>query len=304
MECCAMRFDLTDLRLFVAVAEAGSLTHGAVRTNMALASASERVRDMERTLGVPLLVRGRRGVAPTPAGQALIHHARVVLQQLERMRGELADHGRGLRGHVRLLCNTAALTEFLPEALAGYLAQYPNIDVDLEERPSHEIVAAVAEGLADVGIVADTVDLAGLEIYPFRVDRLVLAVPRGDVLARRRRIAFREAVLRDFVGLSPGSALQDLLDRQAARAGRPLKLRVRLRGFEAICRMVARGVGVGVVPETTARRCRRTMAIHAVDLTDPWARRNLTVCVRCFEALPHHAQRMVEHLKPPSGGAG
>src|SRR3546814_3555933 len=156
-----MRFDLTDLRLFLHVAEAGSITHGADRANMALASASARIRGMEEALGVPLLERGRRGAKPTPAGQALLHHARVVLQQMERMRGELGDYARGLKGHVRLLCNTAALTEFLPEALAGYLAAYPNVDVDLEERLSYEIVQAVAEGLADIGIVADSADPAG-----------------------------------------------------------------------------------------------------------------------------------------------
>lgn len=298
-----MRFDLTDLRLFLHVAEAASITHGAGRANLALASASARVRGMEEALGVALLERGRRGVRPTPAGQALIHHARVVLQQLERMRGELGEHARGLKGHVRLLCNTAALTEFLPEALATYLTAHPNIDIDLEERLSYEIVQAVAEGLAEIGIVADAVDLAGLETFPFRLDRLVLVVPRGHRLAARRRLAFREVVDYEFVGLSPGSALQEYLGQHAAHAGHPLRLRVRLRGFEAVCRMVERGVGLGVVPETAARRCRRSMAIRAVRLTDPWALRNLTICVRRFDALPVHARRLVEHLKSGSHAA-
>ncbi|MBI3709058.1 MAG: LysR family transcriptional regulator [Proteobacteria bacterium] len=298
-----MRFDLTDLRLFLHVAEAASITHGAGRANLALASASARVRGMEEALGVALLERGRRGVRPTPAGQALIHHARVVLQQLERMRGELGEHARGLKGHVRLLCNTAALTEFLPEALATYLTAHPNIDIDLEERLSYEIVQAVAEGLAEIGIVADAVDLAGLETFTFRLDRLVLVVPRGHRLAARRRLAFREVVDYEFVGLSPGSALQEYLGQHAAHAGHPLRLRVRLRGFEAVCRMVERGVGLGVVPETAARRCRRSMAIRAVRLTDPWALRNLTICVRRFDALPVHARRLVEHLKSGSHAA-
>ncbi|MGL4965288.1 MAG: LysR substrate-binding domain-containing protein [Inquilinus sp.] len=299
-----MRFDLTDLRLFLHVAEAGSITAGAERAALALASASARIRGMEAVAGTALLQRGRRGVAPTPAGEAVLHHARLVLQQMERMRGELGDYARGLKGHVRILGNTAAVTEFLPEPLAEWLATHPRIDIDLEERPSHAIVEAVAAGLADLGIVADMADGGaadgGLERIPFRIDRLVLAAPRGHPLAARRRIAFAEVLGEDFVGLSPGSALQDHLARHAARAGRPLKLRVRLGGFDAVCRMVEQGVGLAVVPETAARRCRRSMAIRAVPLSDPWALRRLSICVRSLGALPVHARRLVEHLREDS----
>src|SRR5262249_1635150 len=154
------------------------------------------------------------------------------------------DYARGLRGHVRLLSNTAALAEFLPEALATFLVAHPNIDVDLEERPSDEIAHALRDGIADAGIVSDAVDLAGLQPRPFRTDRVVVVLPRGHGLARRRRLAFREVADRDFIGLSPGSALQDYLARHAQRLGRRLRLRIRLRSFEAICRMVEQGVGI------------------------------------------------------------
>jgi DNA-binding transcriptional LysR family regulator len=292
-----MRFDLTDLRLFLHVADSGSITNGAERAHLALASASARIRGMEETLGVALLTRGRRGVRPTPAGHALVHHARLMMEQLERMKGELGAYAHGLKGHVRLLCNTAAMSEFLPEPLGTYMAAHPNIDVDLEERPSYEIVQAVAQGLVDLGIVADTVDFGDLQTFLFRVDRLVAVMPRRHALARRRQLAFREIVDRDFVGLSAGSALQDHLGQHAARSGRALKLRVRVRGFDAVCRMVERGVGIGIVPETAARRCRRAMAISLVPLSDPWAVRRLTLCIRRFDALPVHAQRLVEHLR-------
>jgi DNA-binding transcriptional LysR family regulator len=296
-----MRFDLTDLRLFLEVAEAESITGGAARANLALASASARIRGMEDAAGTALLQRGRRGVTPTPAGQAVLHHARLVLQQMQRMRGELGDYAQGLKGHVRILGNTAAVTEFLPEPLAEWLAAHPRIDIDLEERPSHAIVEAVAAGLADFGIVADAADgggigQGGLETLPFRIDRLVLAVPHDHPLARRRRIAFAEVLGEDFVGLAPGSALQEHLGRHAVRAGRALKLRVRLGGFDAVCRMVEQGVGLAVVPETAARRCRRSMAIRAVPLSDPWALRHLAICVRRLDALPAHARQLVEHL--------
>lgn len=293
----AIRFDLTDLRLFIYVAEAANITQGAQRANMALASASERIRGMEDTLGLPLLERKRRGVRLTPAGSALVQHARVVMQQLEQMRDDLNKYAKGLRAHIRVLANTVATVEFLPTALVPFLAAHPNIDVDLEERQSREIVREIAEGHGDIGIVADPVDPAEqLETFPFAEDRLVLVVPRRHPLSRHSEIAFRESLDNDFVGLAAGSALQETLNHHAARAGRQLRLRVRLNGFASIARMVESGIGVAVLPETTARRCQQSMAIKIITLADPWAPRHFQVCVRSFKSLPAHAQWLVECL--------
>ncbi|HEY6981259.1 LysR substrate-binding domain-containing protein [Reyranella sp.] len=293
-----MRFDLTDLRLVLNVAEAASITHGAARSGLSLASASERIRDMEETLGTALFERQRRGVSPTAAGNALVHHARAVTQQIELMRGELNQYAKGLRGRIRVLSNTAATLEFLPRALAAFLAAHPDIDLDLDERPSAEIVRAVAGGQADIGIVADAVDAAAeLQTFPFVEDRLVLVTPHQHPLGKRRKVAFREALGHDFVGLVAGSALQEHVGGHAARAGRPLKLRVRLTGFDAVCRAVGSGIGLAIVPATAAKRCRRSMAIRLVALSDPWALRHLRICVRDLRALPAHAQRLLDHLR-------
>lgn len=295
----SIRFDLVDLRLFLHVAEAASITHGATRANMALASASERIRDMEKALGVPLLERERRGVRLTPVGSALLHHARIVTQQLENMRGELGDYAKGLRGHVRLLSNTVAIAELLPDALASFLSAHPNIDVELEDRPSREIVRTIAEGRADIGIVTDAVDPAEeLETFPLGAIRLVVVAPRRHALGSRRKAAFREILDHDVVGLPVGSALQDYLDHHAARSGRRLKARVRLSGFDAICRMVESGIGLAVLPETAARRSQRSMAVRIIPLTDKWALRRHAICVRSFAALPAYAKRLVECLRP------
>jgi DNA-binding transcriptional LysR family regulator len=301
-----MRFDLTDLRLFLNIAEAGSITGGAARSHIALASASARIRGMEEALGVPLLQRERRGVQATPAGRALLHHARAVLQQMERMRGELGEYARGLKGHVRLLCNTAALSEYLPEALGAFMAAHPNIDLDLEERTSHDIVRAIAEGVGEIGIVSDSIDLAGLETFPFRLDRLVLVTARKHPLAGRRSIGFAETLEQHFIGLAGNSALQGYLATQAAHAGKRLKYRVRLNSFDAICRMVENDVGIGVIPETAALRCQKSMAIRRVRLSDAWAFRRLTICVRSFDELPAHARQLIEQIraKPAHGESG
>ncbi|MBV9654689.1 MAG: LysR family transcriptional regulator [Acetobacteraceae bacterium] len=291
-----MHFDLTDLRLFLHVAEAGSITAGAARSGLALASASARVQGMEAQAGIALLERGRRGVEPTPAGRALLHHARLVTGQVERMRGELGEYARGLKGHVRLLANTAAVTVHLPERLAAFLGANPNVDVDLNERPSPEVARAVASGEAEVGIAAGHADLSGLEVMPFRTDRLVLVAPRGHVLADRRRIRFAEALGSAFVGLAGDVALGGHLAGHAARAGGRMRTRVRVRGLDAACRMVALGAGIAVVPEGAARHWDGRGALAIIQLEDAWAERHLVVAVRGLDALPSHARRLAEHL--------
>jgi DNA-binding transcriptional LysR family regulator len=291
-----MRFDLSDLRLFLNVVEAGSITRGAERTHLAIAAASTWIRNMEAALGAPLLHRERSGVQPTPAGRTLVHHARLLLQQSQRMHGELAQYAEGIKGQVRLLSNTNALTEFLPEAISAFLASHPQVNIDLEERLSDEIVAAVADGTADIGIVAATVELAGLETLPFRTDRFVLAVAPLHPLARVERSSFAEVLDYDFVGLDRASALQRFLAEKAERLGRYLKLRVQLRSFDAVCRLVERNVGIGIVPATTAERHAKTMSLHRIELTDDWALRNLTICIRREADLPIYARDLVRHL--------
>jgi DNA-binding transcriptional LysR family regulator len=295
-----MRFDLIDLQLYLHVVEAGSITGGATRAHLSLASASERIHGMEDTLGVPLLLRGRRGVTPTPAGEALVRHARLVFQQLQRMRAELGDHAEGLKGTVRLLCNTASLSEYLPDALSSFLARHAHVDINLEERPSHEVAKAVREGAADLGILADAVDLSQLESFPFRTDRLVaVATPELAQLLSPdgRPVAFVRLADVDQVGLAGDSALSSYLELQARRLGRTLHARVRLRGFEAVCRMVEAGVGIGIVPEPAARRCAQTMKIAVLELADAWALRQLAICVKSFDELPRHAQQLVDALR-------
>jgi DNA-binding transcriptional LysR family regulator len=189
-------------------------------------------------------------------------------------------------------------TEFLPEALSAFLAGHPQVSIDLEETASAtEIVGLIAEGVGDIGIVAGTVDTGRLATYPFRSDRFVLAVANGHGLAGAGRVAFAEVLEHDFVGLDRASALQRFLADKASRIGRPIRLRVQLRSFDAVCRMVEAGVGLGIVPETTAQRAARTMAITLVELEDPWAVRELTICIRDLAGLTPSARQLVEHLR-------
>jgi DNA-binding transcriptional LysR family regulator len=292
-----VHFDLVDLSLFRHVVEAGSITRGALKANLALGAASTRIRHMEESLGASLLTRGRQGVSPTQAGRALLTHARAILQQTERLREDLGAFAGASAGQIRVLSNTNALAEFLPEALSAFLAAHPQVSVELEERLSDEIVGQIAEGVADIGIVAGTVDTGALTTFPFRKDRFVLAVARGHALAKRSEIAFADVLEQNFVGLDRSSAIQRFLSDKAARIGKPLRLRIQLRSFDAVCRMVESNVGIGIVPETTARRAAKTMAIATVALKDAWALRELTICVRDLKELPNYARQLVDYLR-------
>jgi molybdate transport repressor ModE-like protein len=292
-----LRFDIPDLSLFRHVVEAGSITQGAARANLALAAASTRIRNMEDAIGAPLLIRNRQGVTPTQAGRTLLQHARTILAQAERLREDLGAYSGGFFSQVRILSNTNALTEFLPDVLSPFLAAHPHVSVDLEERLSDEIVGLIGEGVGDIGIVAGTVDTSGLVTFPFRSDRFVLVVSRDHPLARREKAAFAEVLDYDFVGLDRASALQRFLADKASRIGRPLKLRVQLRSFDGVCRLVERNAGIGIVPETTMRWAANAMSIKPVDLTDTWALRDLTICVRDVASLSPFARQLVEHMR-------
>lgn len=291
-----MRFDPSDLRLFLAVVNAGSITRGAMESGLSLPAASERLRDMETVSKVRFLERQRRGVVPTEAGEALAHHARLILNQMGRMFDELAVHAGGIRATVSILANTAALTEFLPARLAKWMVRNPNINVELKERQSIEIAQAVAAGLGEIGILSRTVDTPGLELFPFAVDQLVVVVPRDHELAAIKQVAFIDVVHHDVIGLLDG-ALQEHLEAHAARLGARLKMRVRVRTFDGICGLVAEGAGVGIMPQIAARRCARSVRIAYTGLVDDWAKRQLSICVRQEAELRRPARGLLDHLK-------
>ena len=297
-----MRVDLDDLRLFVAVAEAGNLTQGARAAFLSPPAASARIRALEAGLPQPLLVRGNRGVTLTEAGTVMLRHARIVLRQVEAMRDELAGEGAAEAGHLRVLANTTAVTEFMPEVLARFLVTRPRVTVDLQERLTNDILGGVRDGAADLGIVSGDLDWSGLERAVFSTDRLVLAAPLGHPLAAGGPIGFAETLGFAHIGLHEGSTLLAFLRGLMARHGYDRALRVKVRSFEAMCRMVEGGVGIGVVPESAGRRHAQTMRIALVGLTEDWALRDRCVVWRAGSPLPRPARALVEALMAMRAG--
>ncbi|WP_235282230.1 LysR family transcriptional regulator [Methyloterricola oryzae] len=292
----SMRFDLKDLELFVATAETGSIAKAAERCHTVASAISKRLSDLEAVYGTALLVRSSKGVAPTPAGLALLARARVVLHQARQLDGELRSYSAGIRGQIRVFANISAIVEFLPSALASFLTAHPEIQVELEEQVSGAVAQAVADNLADLGIVSEVPAGHDLVLIPFREDELVLLVPPDHPLALRKRIDFRDALEFDFIGLHSDSALHYRLLRAAADAERALYLKVRVTSFDAVCAMVAAGLGIGVVPRGATTPYTGSLGLVSLPLNDAWARRRLHLCVRSLEGLSAAARLLLDHL--------
>jgi DNA-binding transcriptional LysR family regulator len=291
-----MHFDLTDLRLLVHVAEANSLTRGAERSHLSLPAASTRIKNLEESVGAKLLYRTSQGVTLTPPGQAFVHHARLVLGQIEHLRGDMQEYARGIKGHLRVFANTTALGEFLPPVLRAYLLSHPDVNIDLRERLSHDIVRAVSEGQTDIGIVAGTVRTENLQTIAYRKDRLALVVPARHALAGASSVDFEQTLALDHVGLHEASAIHAFLRQVCDTLHQQLRLRIQVSNFEAACRMIEATVGVGILPESAARRHAQSMAIRIVPLNDEWALREMQICVRQLDALPAFARDLVDLL--------
>ena len=296
-----MRPDPTSLALFVRVAETKSITKAAQACHIALAAASRRVTQLEDQFNVQLLYRTARGVELTPAGIALLQHARIVLSQMDEMQGDITGYAKGAKGTVRIQANASALAQYLPDDLATFAAAHPAIKVSLGEERSGAIVQAVQSGAADVGIVMEGADAAGLECVDYRADTLCAVLPRKHPL-KARSAAFSDLLDHDFVGLESNTVISQLMLEQASRAGRPLRLRVQVKSFDVVAKMIQAGLGMGILPEAAVRSFAAPMGLRLVRLTDSWATRKMYVCIRNRASLAAPARLLVDHLagKPSS----
>lgn len=291
-----MHFDLTDLRLLVAIADAGSLSRAAANFPIALSAASNRLRLLEHRLGLALFSRHADGMTPTPAGRIALDHARRVLAEAIQLSQALDGLTGRQRVQIRLAANTVANSTFLPPALGPFLNDYPEVDLQVEERPSQEILHAVQAGDIDIGVLDGNLPLEGIVSLPFRHDRLVLFVPADHALATRGHCLFREALGYPFVGMPTERAMQRFVEEMATLLGKPLTVRVRAPSFFAIAQLVAQKVGLAVLPEAAAQRHSETLPAVIVTLDDPWATRELRLCVRKLDGLSAQARQLVTYL--------
>jgi len=290
------RPDLTSLALFIRVAETKSITKAAEACHIALAAASRRITQLEEQYGVQLLHRTAKGVELTPAGSAMLLHAREMMGRADDMRAEMSDYTKGGKGLVRVHANTSALAQYLAQDLASFSAAHPAIKIAIEEHRSGAIVHAVQTGATDIGIVMEGAPTGELQCFDYRTDILVAVLPKNHPL-RGKRLPFAKLLPYDIVGLESDTVISRLLADAASAEGKPLRLRVQLKGFDVVAKMIQAGLGIGVLPEGAAASFARPMGLRLVPLTDAWARRRMWVCVRDYSGLPAPARQLVDHLK-------
>jgi DNA-binding transcriptional LysR family regulator len=298
-----MRYDLVSLKIFVAVAECGNLTRAAEREHLAVSAISKRIGELEELVRTPLLQRFPRGVGLTPAGQSLLHYARQMLQLVDRMDAELAEFAGGVKGHVRVHAVASALNQFLPEDIESFLSRYPGVRISLEERTGKGVVLAVADGSADLGIVADQTPRPALSAVPYHSDRLMIGVPLDHALARRKSVRFADALSYPFVGPHADSSLAALMADGARACGKPLEQRVQASSFDAMCRLVQTRLGITMLPQAVLEPHVQAGRIRMVALKEDWAVRQMCIVVRDPDQLSHIGRTLIDHLQRSAAAA-
>ncbi|QKM65212.1 LysR family transcriptional regulator [Polynucleobacter tropicus] len=290
------RIDFVTLKLFCAIAQSGSITKGANECSLALSAASRRISELEETVGLTLLDRSAKGVTLTQAGHAVMQHALRLFQGFEQFSNELGEYAKGIKGHVRLWANMSALTEFLPTSLAGFLKAHPDIQVEVEEQISGDIVKALLDGIADIGVFADGTPTAGLETHIIGQDELVVVCSKSHAIKNRKSISFEECLDYDFVGLNRGSSLLELTSRQAERLSKQMRLRIQVRSYDAMCQMIGVNLGVGILPLQACAPQIKAMDLKVVRLEDTWAKRNLLLATKEHGRQSPACILLIEHL--------
>ncbi len=293
-----MRYDLTDLRLFVAIADAANISRGASACHLAPSSASLRIKHLEDMLGTPLFKRQARGVELTAAGLVMLDHARRCLWQIEEMHAALAPYARGVKGHLTVFANSNAIVSFLPGDVQGYLQAHPDVRVVIEERLSHEIVHCVADGRADVGVTAWPGEHRDVVFQPYREDRLVVITARGNPLARRRKLRFADCLDLPFVSMRSDSAIQTFITERAHELGRRIDARIRVPGLQAVVGLVRSGAGIGIVPRSILAGT-EVGSVVQIELDEAWATRSLRLCTPAARSrVSRYAAELAQHLSP------
>ena len=288
--------DHFSLHLFILVCEEGTISRASERAFMAPSAVSKRVSDIEGRFGTPLLKRSKRGVEPTPAGLALLRHARALTRAMERLDSELSEYAEGARGHVRVLANVSSIMEFLPEELSDFMLENPRIQADIEERFSPDVVRGVAEGNADLGICRRSMAVGDLDFLPYRQDHLAVVVGVGHPLADHTSIAFEDTLAFDHLGLSAFATLNTFMREVAQRYGKELRFRSYVSSFDAAFRLVQFGLGLAVFPLEAVARYAQLFDLRIIPLTDDWALGEFVICVRDRDALSLSARKLLDHL--------
>lgn len=290
--------DLTTLRLFVTVCETGNMRRAGEEANMVASAVSKRLAQLEDTVGARLLLRKRHGVAPTPAGETLLQHARSMLMSARLIERDMAGHAAGLQGRVNVLATASVMAESLADHIARFLKEpaHRNIHIDLEERISPEVVRGIREGVAALGICWDAAETGLLHTRTYTHDHLCVAVRHDHPLAARDSVHLADTLDYEQVIMPIHSAVEVMLQREAGLLGKRLLHRVIVTNFEAAMRVVRADLAIAVVPREVTPLHAQAWGLKILPLVEPWARRRFVLCHRGEDTLTPAAQLLLESL--------
>jgi DNA-binding transcriptional LysR family regulator len=292
----SLGLDLVTLRMFLSIADEGSLGRAATREGIALSAISRRISDLEARTGLVLFDRRDRGMTLTCAGRTLAEHIRGLFDRLDDLALELDALRGGEKGHVRL-CHMTAAAGLLPSRLARFLADNPGVGLEVDETSAEEALHAVRVGEADIGVITSGTPAANdLHLYPWVEDELVAIVPRGHALAQKARLSLSDICAYPLVTLRHSTAILALYQERARTLGLEINERVHATSYESVRAMVAGGLGVAIVPAHTAYPHAREQNIEVRALSETWAQRRLVICVRHPDHLSASADLVVRHL--------
>lgn len=294
-----MRFDLTSLSIFVAVAEEQNLTHAARKKHTAVSAVSKRIAELEQLLGTPLMLRQPRGITLTPAGHSLLYHARQVFRNLEKMEEELSDYAAGIRGHIRIYTISAALMTSLPRVIGDYLSLYPQTDIEIEEQTGIGVIQGLLGGEADIGFFSNWTPAAGIEFWSWQHDLLSVLVWPTHPFAGRNALTLDDLVDEKLIGAHRNSAVSHILERQARKTGKRLNIGLRVSSFIAMAELVTQQLGIAVLPVNEIAPLSLHSGVSVIPLAEPWARRELLVGVKTVASASPSVKTLLSSLIPP-----
>jgi len=246
--------EIRQLRAFVAIAESGTFTAGALRVHVTQAAISMQIRQLETEIGAKVFVRAPRHVILTEAGEQLLRRARHILREHDAALDEIAELAGAERGRLRIGSASAmVLTEQLPIILKELRKQHPAAEIAVTSGTSEVLVDQILAGEVDVAFVSLPVDERGIKTERLSEDQLVaIASPRHKLAKQRTISAYTLAGERLILGERGGNTRR-LIDQFFAQAGVALRVAMELSRQQAIKRMVEEDMGVGIVPLQSVR---------------------------------------------------
>lgn len=277
-----MQIDFLGIQAFLAVAECGSFGLAAERLHLSQTAISHRMRKLEESLGVELIVRTSRGITLTEAGDALLPKARTAVQQLEASCSELRRHGQNVSNWVAFGCLPTVAASILVPLLHRSQAAHPGLQVRMFDSSPAEIAELVEAGTAAFGITVDRVVPGKLSLQPVAREPFVLLCPQRHPFAGKESVEWGELVAQPLIRISLPSGNSMTIDDAVGTLREQLRWRYEVQRTAMAIDMVRGGLGLTVVPKLSVRA---GDGVAAVPIRAPEVARTLGIITRAQDAL-------------------